>query len=193
MAWLEEKTINLADGREVTIRTAMPADARALRAFHLEAFRESRFLIHRPEEYKRSVRDEKRILKRKLASSDELYLLAVANGGLTGVLTSQVDHRRRVRHTVRFGIAVHPDWQGKRLGEAVLRIFIGWAASVDSLQRIELNVTDGNEAAIRLYEKLGFELEGRRLKAIQLEEGNYRDDLIMCRYLQRPMAPLDEV
>ena len=190
MAWIEEKTITLAGDRPVVIRTARPADARALRDFQLRVFADSEYMIHRPQEYQRSVRDEKRILRAKYESPNQLYLAAESGGAMVALLTSRVELRQRVSHTIFMGLAVDRQWRGLRLGEALMRLFIGWAQSVEDLRRIELNVTDGNAAALRLYKKLGFQEEGRRQGAICFGHEDYRDDIIMCRHLQRQIEPL---
>ncbi len=192
MAWIEEKTIKLAGDRPVVIRTAGPPDARAVRDFQLRVFADSDYMIHRPEEYQRSVRDEKRILRAKYESPNQLYLAAEDSGAMVALLTSRVDLRQRVSHTIYMGLAVEREWRGKRLGEALMRVFIGWAQNVDGLRRIELNVTDGNAPAQGLYKKLGFEEEGRRKGAIHFGGEDYRDDIIMCRYLERRIEPLPD-
>ena len=192
MAWIEEKTIKLAGERPIVIRTARPADARALRDFQLRVFADSEYMIHRPEEYRRSVRDEKRILRAKYESPNQLYLVAENGGAVVALLTSRVDLRQRVSHTIYMGLAVERAWRGQRLGEALMRLFIGWAQSVEDLRRIELNVTDGNAPAQRLYKKLGFEEEGRRKRAIHFGGEDYRDDIIMCRHMERRIKPLPD-
>jgi putative acetyltransferase len=48
------------------------------------------------------------------------------------------------------------------------------------VSRIELLVFERNEAAIHLYRKFGFVVEGRRRKAI-FRDGKYLDDLMMAR------------
>lgn len=48
--------------------------------------------------------------------------------------------------------------------------------------RVELEVFASNTAAIALYEKLGFVVEGRKSRARKVD-GAYDDDLIMARFL----------
>ncbi len=91
MAWIEEKTITLTGDRPVVIRTATPADARALREFQLKVFADSQYMIHKPEEYQRTVREEKRLLKVKSDSPTQIYLLAESNDAMVALLTSRVD------------------------------------------------------------------------------------------------------
>jgi ribosomal protein S18 acetylase RimI-like enzyme len=52
-------------------------------------------------------------------------------------------------------IAVHPDYQRRGLGEALMRWALGWFRE-QGLRRAALTVNTGNAPAIALYRKLGF-------------------------------------
>jgi [ribosomal protein S18]-alanine N-acetyltransferase len=58
-------------------------------------------------------------------------------------------------------IAVHPQWRQRGLGEWTLLHLIG-VARARGAEVITLEVRESNEAAIRLYRKLGFQKVGRR-------------------------------
>ncbi len=93
-------------------------------------------------------------------------------------------------HTYRIGIrifehvlsnltiAIHPDFQGQGIG---LRIFSRLLEKVENemphILRVELHARDGNEAAIRLYKKLGFQLEGYLKNRDKLPDGSFYDDV----------------
>ena len=86
--------------------------------------------------------------------------------------------RTGLTHCGRLGIFVVDGYReqgvGRRLMEAVL------AAAWDlGLTRIELDVFSDNLRAIRLYESLGFEHEGRRRRARVLD-GITQDFLVMA-------------
>jgi ribosomal protein S18 acetylase RimI-like enzyme len=76
------------------------------------------------------------------------------------------------------GIGILPQWRergvGRRLMERTLE-----AARTFPLARVELAVRADNARAITLYGKLGFEVEGRRQRAM-LVDGVYYDDIIMA-------------
>jgi putative acetyltransferase len=55
---------------------------------------------------------------------------------------------------------------------------VEWARNSGVVTRIELDVYVENARARHLYEKFGFEVEGRRRRAI-FRDGQYHDDLIM--------------
>ena len=52
-------------------------------------------------------------------------------------------------------VAVHPRWQRRGLGEAMLRWALGWFRG-EGLRRADLTVSVDNAPAIALYRKLGF-------------------------------------
>jgi RimJ/RimL family protein N-acetyltransferase len=58
------------------------------------------------------------------------------------------------------------DWQGKGLGKEIVELGLNYAFNFLSLNKISLNVLEDNAFAIRLYEKLGFIIEGVLKKQI---------------------------
>ena len=58
-------------------------------------------------------------------------------------------------------IAVHPQWRRRGLGEWTLLQLIG-VARAGGAEVVTLEVRVSNQGAIRLYEKLGFQVVGRR-------------------------------
>lgn len=64
------------------------------------------------------------------------------------------------------GIAVHPEWQGRGIGRRMME-HLHEVARARGASRIRLKVYEGNEAAICLYESLGYHLvreeQGQRI------------------------------
>lgn len=58
-------------------------------------------------------------------------------------------------------IAVHPDYRGQGIGEALVKSLIG-IAKEHNVVRITLEVRPTNTAALNLYKKFGFKVEGLR-------------------------------
>lgn len=91
----------------------------------------------------------------------------------------------RLNHSAHIGIGIRPEGQGVGIGRAIMEELIWWATDGDGkgITRIDLAVFADNTRAIRLYESLGFEHEGRRRNMIRYEDGRHVDDLIMARLL----------
>jgi putative acetyltransferase len=56
---------------------------------------------------------------------------------------------------------VRDDWHGQGVGTALIEAAIDLADNWRNLTRLELRVFTDNAPAIHLYEKVGFEIEGR--------------------------------
>lgn len=97
----------------------------------------------------------------KTRDPDGLELVGVVDGrpvGHLGLLTNRAPRRK---HVASFGIAVHPDFQGRGVGKALMTEMLHQADNWLNLVRIELSVAADNTGAIALYEKFGFVLEGQ--------------------------------
>lgn len=76
-------------------------------------------------------------------------------------------------HVGTLGMGVIADFRGQGIGERLMRTTVE-AAIKKGITRIELEVRTGNAAAIKLYKKIGFELEGTR-RAAGFQDGAYYD------------------
>jgi putative acetyltransferase len=81
-------------------------------------------------------------------------------------------------------IAVHPRIQGRGAGRLLFESLFAQAALLTPrITRIELVCRSGNVRALRLYESLGFEAEGRFKERVRLADGTLEDDIPMVRWL----------
>ena len=87
-----------------------------------------------------------------------------------------IDQRNR-NATVGLSIWRTQD-RGKGYGTDALRAFLRWGFRHLNLHRVELTVAPDNAAAIHVYEKLGFAVEGRR-REHHFDDGCYTDELLM--------------
>ena len=166
--------------KNLEIRTAQPGDARLLNQYIKLIYATSKHLITRPEEYIAGPWKQRLWISRKLARKDEVCLLAIHSGSIVGMIDNWVDRRQRVCHVTTFAMSVHPEHRGKGIGKHLLGEFINWARKHDTLEKIELHVHEDNIGARQLYEKMGFEFEGQRKKAIKYADGRVIDDILMA-------------
>ena len=99
---------------------------------------------------------------------------------IIGCAVLSVSSIARRRHSAGFGIMVHTDYQGMGVGTRLLEALLDIADNWLMLVRVELEVSADNERAIALYKKLGFVIEGRKIKA-SIRNGQYIDEYIMAR------------
>ena len=81
-----------------------------------------------------------------------------------------------------FNIAIHPDFQGKKLGFALLNELMSRLRSKGVLT-LWLEVRESNKKAIKLYEKLHFNEVDIRKNYYPTPEGKRENAVIMAAYL----------
>ena len=120
--------------------------------------------------------------KRIDASGDEKYMLvACVKGEIVGMGGLDLFPKSpRRRHAGHIGLAVHDKWHAKGVGTALMQALIDVADNWLNLSRIELTVFTDNRAALKLYKKLGFVIEGTH-KKYAFRDGKYADVYGMAR------------
>jgi len=112
------------------------------------------------------------------------YLVAIIDERVVGMANIDTfPNRPRRKHAGAIGICVHEEWQGKGVGAALMHAILDLADNWLNLTRIELEVFSDNEAAIHLYERFGFEVEGT-LRQHAFRDGRFVDSTMMARLKQ---------
>jgi putative acetyltransferase len=106
----------------------------------------------------------------------------VGNAGLHGF------PRPRRAHAASIGMSVPSEWQGRGVGTALMAAIIELADNWYGYARLELTVFTDNAAALALYRKSGFEVEGT-LRAYALRKGALVDVHAMARLRPRAQPP----
>ncbi|MDH5633308.1 MAG: GNAT family N-acetyltransferase [Gammaproteobacteria bacterium] len=83
-------------------------------------------------------------------------------------------------HIGRLGMGVLKEYRGQGVGNRLLTHLVE-AAWAYGFRRLDLEVFAGNEAAINLYLKHGYEVEGRK-KYLRYLDGEFEDTLVMAQY-----------
>lgn len=118
----------------------------------------------------------------RLAANDSNVraLAAIAEGRLVGSAALFQQPSPRVAHVAGFGMSVHPDFQGRGVGDALMTAILDLADRWLGVRRVQLEVYSDNLRAQSLYRKHGFEPEGvQRLAAFR--RGTYVDAFVMSR------------
>jgi L-phenylalanine/L-methionine N-acetyltransferase len=118
----------------------------------------------------------------------ELFIVAERVGRVVGNAGMHPLPQVRRSHVAGIGMSVAADAQGQGVGTALMAALIDWADNWARLLRLELTVFTDNPAAIALYKKFGFEIEGTH-RAYALRNGAFADVLAMARLHPRPPLP----
>jgi putative acetyltransferase len=159
---------------DITIRRAEPSDAEAL----WKCFTSPKVVHGTLQLPYRSVES----VRESLTNSEEGFflLVAVVDEEVVGSISLHAGARPRLRHKGEIGMMVRDDWQGKGVGSAMMQAVIDLADKWLNLTRIELTVYTDNEAAVALYRKFGFEIEGT-LRRFAFRDGEFVDAYTMAR------------
>ena len=114
------------------------------------------------------------------ANSHPLVAVVEETQKVVGNLVLHKSDSPRRAHVGAFGMAVHDDYQGQGVGSKLLAAAIDLADNWLNLTRLELEVFIDNQAAVQLYKKFGFEIEGT-LRNYAYRNGEYVDTYTMAR------------
>ena len=173
-----------ASSHNIVIRPATVSDAAGLATLHRGIYGEGRWFVGDGPPTTETLRG--RI--RALSPTRSLYLVAVAE---TGGLSTRDEvqgwlelHRltpQKLAHVAVLTLAVGRPFRRQGLAGALLAHAYSWAREVGVL-KVQLSVRARNAAAVSLYEREGFELEGRERNQVFDDEG-FEDNLLMAKFL----------
>ena len=104
--------------------------------------------------------------KRRLADPDGGALVAEVDGQVVGVVelllrgfTSESGAARIPIPSVDIGLSVAPEWRSRGVGTALMRAAEDWSRE-HGARRVILDLAGANTGALRLYERLGYQIHG---------------------------------
>jgi RimJ/RimL family protein N-acetyltransferase len=109
-----------------------------------------------------------------IAAPQETIFVAVCDGRIVGSLGL----RRAFGGPAELGMSLVAEHRGHGIGARMMERAIAWARA-HNYHKLELSVYPWNEAALALYEKLGFEREGYLKKHVRRRNGELWDVVAM--------------
>jgi len=184
MATFSSRDVSCKNGTFVVIRCAASADAKGLIKFAHQVLSDGEGQIRLPEEFSKKEKEQQDWIRKHREHPDWLLLVAETDGAIVGCLDFSSGSHTRLAHRGVFGMAVEPGWRSIGVGQGLLSVFIEWAQKNPNLEKLCLAVISTNSRAIALYEKMGFQEEGRRVREVKLGNNNYVDDILMYRFVE---------
>ncbi|WP_137137164.1 GNAT family N-acetyltransferase [Rhizobium sp. FKY42] len=157
----------------LNIRARCAADATDMAALHnLPGYRFGtlRTPYHTQEQIRKGIESQ---------PANFISLVAVIDERIVGDIGMTHFSGRR-SHTANFGMGVHDGYRERGIGSALIGEILAIADNWYNIKRLELTVYTDNEAAIRLYRKVGFEVEGTH-RDFAFRDGRYVDAYTMAR------------
>ena len=158
--WTTE--VNLKDGSQVLLRPETSSDLEMVWGMYSTLSNESRRSL--PSDYTRETIDK---WFKYLNYDYSLPIVAIveekSRQRIVGTATLQFFQQPINTHKAEFAIVIHDDYQNRGLGTLLTKHMINIALG-KGLKKVFLVVLAENQRAIRLYEKLGFKIEGKLLR-----------------------------
>jgi RimJ/RimL family protein N-acetyltransferase len=161
------------------VRRAIEDDAPALIELRRKLFAETSFMLWEPAEFTNTADDERKRIARLQGRANSLVLLAEVDAQTVGLLTAVGGELNRLRHSATLALGVAKSHWGQGIATAMVREAVAWSAAA-GLARLELTVHTTNLAAVAVYLRCGFEVEGRRRKSLFVD-GAFVDEYLMSR------------
>ncbi|WXR60310.1 GNAT family N-acetyltransferase [Peptostreptococcaceae bacterium AGR-M142] len=163
---------------EIVIDKADLNDALELINYMKKVGSESDFLTFGEGEFDQTIDDIKYSIKESITKDNILYIVAKHNKKIIGNLKLSASQRPRILHVGEFGISVLKDYWGNKVGKELLLYMIDWAKSGNMIKKINLYVRTDNHGGIKLYEKLGFKIEGTTTRSYFIDNKYYDSHLM---------------
>lgn len=176
--------IVLKNGKELEIDRAQHKDAKEYCDISNRGYKETRFLSRSAEDESVSLESCISFIEDVKSSSKEVLIVARYDGCIVGygdILACL--NRSKMKHKCDLNIFVARDFWGLGIGSALMDVLIKFACKAE-YEKIDLSVAHDNERAIRLYERLGFEITGREVNAMKHADGDYSDWIMMVKFLK---------
>lgn len=169
----------LSTGEDLIIRPAYPTDAAAFLETLEEVSQEGIYLLN--DHVVRSLAEQERII-RYLDRSKNLITVAALNnrivGGM-GIFAGGMSPKSQ--YFCSLGIHLVKDARSKGIGHKLISYGIAWAKE-KGYHKICLSVFSTNTRAIKLYDKLGFVIEGRLREQYYFMD-QWVDEILMAKFL----------
>ncbi|WP_096189457.1 GNAT family N-acetyltransferase [Evansella halocellulosilytica] len=172
-------------GSPYIIRHAQVNDAAQMHRFTRRLLNEGTGLVMSLNDFQMSINDQ--MIKNDLSirTPNSIQLLAVMNEQIIGMLTIDIDGLLRTLHRGTLGIMIDKPFRAQGIGKALMLQGLKWANDFSTLEKIELEVLESNERAIKLYEQLGFYIEGKIHRFMKKDTGKYENIIRMGYFLPK--------
>ncbi|MBE0519793.1 GNAT family N-acetyltransferase [Candidatus Bathyarchaeota archaeon] len=166
----------LKNGQTITVREANEDDAEAIKNVVNSVASEKYCVVpeRSREDWDEAIRE---IKKRK-----GLIIVTQVDEKTVGMAHLVPGKFEKNKHVGFLGILILKGFRRVGIGTVMINFMIKWGERQKGLERVSLTVFSTNKAAINLYRKFGFQIEGISKKQYKIE-GKYIDEITMGKFL----------
>ena len=167
---------------KITIKPAEPKNSQQLFNLHQTTLWEPDNLLEDVDKWDYDLSAEKANIsshqKEKLP-----YLTAWIGNQIVGYALIDAGEYKKNQHVGAVEIFIRPEFRGQGLGKKLISALLKATQKNKTIKRIELEVWSNNQPALKLYQKIGFKIEGIRKRAYKINH-HYIDGIIMAKWLK---------
>ena len=165
----------------ILIREIKEGDAEEFLSLCRRVDAETLFMMFEPGERPTTIEEQRCEIREILLRDNQTIFVAENDGQLIGYLTACGGRYKRNRQTAYIITGILRGFTSQGIGTKLFEEMEQWAKRKD-IHRLELNVVAHNEAALALYRKMGFEIEGKKKHSL-LINNTYADEYWMAKLL----------
>lgn len=161
----------------VNIREIKDEDAENHLSLCIKLDNETKFMLYEPGERTTTVERHREFVHSQITYEDSTIFVAEHDNQLVGHLIVNGGKVKRIKHVGYIVVGILKDYTGQGIGTELFNALENWRTE-SGIKRLELSVMVHNEAAVSLYKKMGFEIEGIKKKSLNID-GRYIDEYYM--------------
>jgi RimJ/RimL family protein N-acetyltransferase len=163
------------------IREIKPDDAESLVNLIKQVESESQYMLFESGERNIGTEQQEKRIESMKEEGNSIIFVAEENEELIGYLIAMGGNANRNKHSVYLVIGILTQYRGLGIGTKLFKQLEEWATE-HSVHRLELSVVTRNEAGLRLYKKMGFDIEGTKRHSLYID-GEFVDEYYMSKLL----------
>jgi ribosomal protein S18 acetylase RimI-like enzyme len=171
----------LKDGRLLVLRKARISDAQRILGYLNTVGGESNNLMFGKNGCNLTIAQEAEHLSKLGSSPNTLLLIGLVGREMVSLSQARGETPQRAAHNFQLSITVRKPFWGLGIGSASMAELIHFSRE-RGVRALHLGVRAGNEVAIKLYEKFGFERVGMHRGFFNID-GVFHDEILMDLYL----------
>jgi RimJ/RimL family protein N-acetyltransferase len=142
---------------------------------------ESQYMLFESGERSIDPEHQKKRIEAMEKEDNSTIFVVEENNQLIGYLIAIGGNAKRNRHSAYLVIGILLENRGHGVGTKLFNQLEEWALK-HSIHRLELTVVAKNEAGLRLYKKLGFDIEGTKRHSLYID-GEFVDEYYMAKLI----------